>query len=142
MEWDESDLSSESSADVTANSSGECCTPKERVTQISLEAVAKQFGEMNTVSPKTRWLSSCSGALSSGSQHRLRHGAKGRVLFAEQVKEKISTKWSDQEVYALILFMMFHTDGQTWVTHKQSKFWEDAAKFVQQHSKSANCRTG
>ena len=116
-------MNSESSADVTANSSRECCTPKEGVTQISLEAVAKQFSEMHTASPKTRWLSSCSGALSSGSQHRFWHGAKGRVLFAEQVKASVSTKWSDQEVYALILFMMFHTDGQTWVMHKQSKFW-------------------
>jgi len=118
----ESDTSSDDIEDTNTNDGeGLYCTPEEKAVAVSLEAVTKQFGGMYTgCSPKIRWTSSGS--------HRLR-----RVLFVEQEKP---SKWSDKEMYVLVLFLVFHSDGQTWVTHNQSKFWKDAAKFVQDHSKS------
>jgi len=47
-----------------------------------------------------------------------------------------------EEMYALIQFLMFHTDGKTWVTHKDEKFWDDAGGFVQCYSQSVHCRSG
>ena len=41
MEWDDSNLDSDSSADVTTNSGEDYCTPKEGATGVSMEIVAK-----------------------------------------------------------------------------------------------------
>jgi len=60
------------------------------------------FSEMHLVeSPKSR--------LVAGS--RLKTYMKGRYLFAVEKQESI--KWMDDEVYALVLFMMMYTKGKS-----------------------------
>ena len=51
--------------------------------------------------------------------------------------------WVDAENKALIEFVLFRCDPQVWPSHKKaSKFWSDAANFVQQRSKVSVKRTG
>ena len=51
--------------------------------------------------------------------------------------------WGDEENKALIEFVLFHCDPAVWPSHKKaSKFWSDAANFVQQRSKAPVKRTG
>jgi len=75
------------------------------------------------------------------SQSRVRTGSKGRVLFPVD-PEPEKHNWIEKEVYALVLFLMLHTDGKSWVVHKEMKFWTDAGIFVQRYSGTAHCRSG
>ena len=129
MEWD-SDSNSSSDNDDKSD-----LTPKEGVSLVSVEELTASFIEMHGVCQTPTFEKSASRYTS-----RLPSGAKGRVLFPRQ--EQVNMKWLDKEFYALTLFLMFHTDGKNWVTHKNKKFWEDAGTFVQQHSQSIHCRTG
>ena len=38
-------------------------------------------------------------------------------------------KWSEEEVKALAEFVLFHTPGNKWPSHKQSVFWASASHF-------------
>jgi len=80
------------------------------------------------------------------SQSRLRTGSKGRVLFPAdshtETEKPENIKWIDKEMYALVLFLMLHTDGKSWVVHKDMKFWIDAGIFIQRYSGTSHCRTG
>ena len=52
-------------------------------------------------------------------------------------------KWSEEEVKALAEFILFHTPGDNWPSHKQEAFWLSASKFVKHRVKSsAVCRSG
>lgn len=75
-----------------------------------------------------------------GSQSRLNHETKRRTLFPAEKHDKL--KWTDGEMYALVLFMILHTDGKQWCAHKTTKFWDNAGIFVQLRSGSAICRSG
>ena len=92
-----------------------------------MEELTASFSEMHGVCQTPTFEKSASRYTS-----RLPSGAKGRVLFPRQ--EQVNMKWLDKEFYALILFLMFHTDGKNWVTHKNKKFWEDAGTFVSVYS--------
>lgn len=50
--------------------------------------------------------------------------------------------WSEEENKALVEFILFHgANPSEWPTHPHtSKFWKEAAKFVQQRSKAPNLR--
>lgn len=51
--------------------------------------------------------------------------------------------WGVEENKALIEFVLFHCDPAVWPSHKKaSRFWSDAANFVQQRSKAPVKRTG
>ena len=128
---------SNSSVDSVADSDVTYSTPKERISEISVEEVTRAFSKLRTVTtPKSRFTSA------PGSHYRALGKTKGKVLFPKPEKTNLSSKWSDKEEYALVLFLMCHTDGKTWIAHKDHKFWEDAAKFVKHHSCSVQCRTG
>lgn len=132
MEWNSS-----SDSEMDTNSP---FTPTEGVSCVSVEELTNAAIRMRglCLTPKLE----CSKQGSKGrSVSRLRPSEmKRRILFPR--KEQDHLKWLDKEMHALILFLMFHTDGKSWVTHKHEKFWEDAANFIQLHSQSANCRTG
>ena len=109
-------------------------TPEELCSTVSIPEATNSLNRLQIVeSPKS--LLKCS----DGKRSRLNSEAKGKVLF---YKKQDNVIWSDNELYSLILFMMLFTDGKIWVSHKNSKFWEDAGKFVQQQSCTAHCRTG
>ncbi len=52
--------------------------------------------------------------------------------------------WSVEENKALVEYVLFHVgDPDTWPSHsKRSKFWKEAAEFVQQRSKALTKRSG
>jgi len=77
----------------------------------------------------------------AASTSRLRGRTKGKVLFPAQPAEA-RVKWSDQECNALVAFLMLHTDGKSWVSHNETKFWDQAGVFIQQQLKTGHCRTG
>ena len=49
-------------------------------------------------------------------------------------------KWSEEEVKALAEFVLFHTPGDKWPSHKQNAFWTSASKFVEQRVESSVVR--
>jgi len=49
-------------------------------------------------------------------------------------------KWSEEEVKALAEFVLFHTPGDMWPSHKQGAFWESAGEFVEQRVESSVVR--
>ena len=81
-----------------------------------MDALASAFAEMSDL-PKLKQSSS-----------RLCSESKGRVLFP---KQRFKIRWLDKEDYALTLFLMFHADGKTWVSHRNKKFWDAVEVFVQ-----------
>ena len=71
---------------------------------------------------------------------------EGRVLFdgeactLKDVKELPA--WTDGELGALVSFLMLHTNGKSWVAHKDSRFWDEAGLFIQQSVKTTHRRSG
>lgn len=54
-----------------------------------------------------------------------------------------SDAWSAEENQALVQFVLFYGDPQVWPTHaRSSKFWDEAAQFIFQRTKSLAKRTG
>ena len=51
-------------------------------------------------------------------------------------------KWMNVEVKALIKFVLFHSTGDTWPSHKQMMFWTSVGEFVKTRSGSDTCRNG
>ena len=70
----------------------------------------------------------------------------GRRLFSgPATSSNVACKqtWSKEEDKALVEFVLFHSDPAVWPSHsKKSKFWKDAATFVQQRSKASVQRNG
>ena len=70
----------------------------------------------------------------------------GRQLFsASATSSDVACKqtWSREEDSALVEFVLFHSDPAVWPSHsKSSKFWTDAATFVQQRSKASVQQNG
>ena len=53
-----------------------------------------------------------------------------------------NSKWTTAEIKALIEFILFHSTGDSWPSHKQMVFWTKAGEFVQTRSASDACRSG
>ena len=51
-------------------------------------------------------------------------------------------KWSDDELRALVEFVLFYSDGITWPSHKREEFWNSASEFVLTRAASGVCRSG
>ena len=115
---------------------GALYTPTEGVSHVTVEELVNAVSRMSGLCLTPKLEPSPEGRSAS----RLPSGVKRRILFPRKEQEHL--KWLDKEVHAFILFLLFHTDGKSWVTHKHEKFWEDAACFVQLHSQPANQRTG
>ena len=43
---------------------------------------------------------------------------------------KTKEQWSECELKALTEFVLFHTSGERWPTHKQYAFWKCASEFL------------
>jgi len=50
------------------------------------------------------------------------------VLMSSPLKER----WTEAELEALTEFVLFHTSGDKWPSHKQQNFWSAASKYVKQ----------
>ena len=117
-------------------------TLQSRSSSVTIYDAMNAFSELHLLdTPKSsNYVSTRLAINPRGSQSRLNAETKRSTLFHTEKPEKL--KWTDDEVYALVLFTMLYTDGKQWVTHKDTKFWNDAGIFVQQHSGSSHCRTG
>ena len=40
--------------------------------------------------------------------------------------------WTDQETESLVRFILMYSDGHAWPSHKDTKFWNDAADFIKE----------
>jgi len=56
--------------------------------------------------------------------------------------QKTNEKWSDEELKALVEFVLFYSTGDTWPGHKQTEFWSNAGTFVSSRSGATTTRTG
>ena len=84
---------------------------------------------------------------------RLRTSLQGKRLFQStqatpsalqqtpQQSERLPN-WTDAELSGLTEFMMLHTDGKTWVAHKDDRFWNWAGALLQQLLKTSYRRSG
>ena len=50
--------------------------------------------------------------------------------------------WNDAELKALVEFILFHTTGENWPTHKQMHFWSSASEFISNRSGITTRRSG
>ena len=62
--------------------------------------------------------------------------------FVDEVTHKAKEKWSDTEIEMLVEFLLFHSTGDCWPTHKQDGFWSSDGEFVQTRTKTHICRSG
>ena len=53
-----------------------------------------------------------------------------------------NANWTEDELRHLTSFLMLHTDGKSWVSHKDYKFWDSAGEFIQQLLLTSHCRSG
>lgn len=65
-----------------------------------------------------------------------------RLSFAEEPLQKKQGVWSENEVKALVEFVLLYSNTVVWPTHKELEFWESAAEFVKNRVKSTSLRSG
>ena len=55
-----------------------------------------------------------------------------RLTYKDESNKQLKSKveWSNSELKALTEFVLFHTTGETWPSHKQVAFWKSAGEFV------------
>ena len=51
---------------------------------------------------------------------------------------KTKEQWSKSELKALTDFVLFHTSGESWPSHKQDAFWTCASEFVKSTGGAVN----
>ena len=51
---------------------------------------------------------------------------------------KTKEQWSESELKALTEFVLFHTSGESWPSHKQDAFWKCASEFVKSRGGALN----
>ena len=56
--------------------------------------------------------------------------------------ETAKEKWSNEEIKALVEFILLHMMGDNWPSHRQDVFWRNAGAFVQDRAGSSLCRSG
>lgn len=49
--------------------------------------------------------------------------------------------WSEEEIKALVEFILLMSSGKKWPTHKRVDFWEGAGQFIQRRVKTRHYRT-
>ena len=54
----------------------------------------------------------------------------------------VKEKWCNNELKALVKFILFHSSGEKWPCHKQTAFWNSAGAFVKERSGSSHCGSG
>jgi len=71
-------------------------------------------------------------------------GPEPRRLTFNNVETTVYTKekWCNDELKALVEFILFHSSGELWPSHKQEVFWNSAGEFVKERSGSSQCRSG
>ena len=57
-------------------------------------------------------------------------------------EDNVKEKWCDDEVKALIEFVLLHSSSEKWPSHKQAVFWNSAGQFVKERSGSSLSRSG
>ena len=134
------------SSEIRESGAEHLCTPERSSCVVDISEAINAFSDIQLIESPTssymRRFDELSTSQKRCSSHsRLKAGAKGRYLFPVVDKQEY-TLWTDEEVYALTLFLMLHTDGKRWVTHKDMKFWDDAGGFIQKYSHITHCRTG
>ena len=71
-----------------------------------------------------------------------------RLLSSEKAEGEQSRRtrelpnWTDAELRCLMLFLVLHTDGKIWAAHKDFRFWDQAAIFIQQLLHTSYHRSG
>lgn len=63
-----------------------------------------------------------------------------RKLFPKD--KRTQYPWSVEEIKTLVLFLMLHSDGQSWMTHKDFYFWSEAGSFIQLQVHTSYKRSG
>ncbi len=72
-----------------------------------------------------------------------RHKLRGKKLFESVTKKaRQNIQWTKDEQSKLLEFLLLFTDGKCWVMHKDSRFWVEAGRFIQQSLHSSHCRSG
>ena len=102
-------------------------TPVKRVSEVDVASVKKSLPAVGGMRTPKSW----PGKMKS---------TKIKRLF---VKEKRSQPpWTLDETKYLIYFLMLHTDGKSWVVHKDYHFWDEAGAFIQLRVHSPHKRSG
>ena len=106
------------SVDAMEENSYENRTPQPQSSSVTISDAMNAFSELHLLyTPKSsNYVSTRLASNPRGSQSRLNAETKRRTLFHIEKQEKL--KWTDDEVYALVLFTMLYTDGKQWATHR------------------------
>ena len=99
-------------------------TPEGGVDEVDVKVLRRNMRACMLVSPR-----------SSGNVKNVK-----RKLFTKEKKSQ--QPWTDEEIKSLIMFVMLHSDGSSWMTHKEFRFWNEAGSFIQMRVHSLHQRSG
>ena len=65
-------------------------------------------------------------------------------LYSEHnsISTKRSSSWSQEEIKALLQFVLLHSDGLSWPTHHNMAIWNAAGSFIKMKLGTEHCRSG
>ena len=64
-----------------------------------------------------------------------------RMQLTYESDESRSINWSNDELKALVEFILFNGKGDVWPTHHRMDFWSSAAGFIKMRSNTSNQRS-
>ena len=74
---------------------------------------------------------------------RLTYGTGNSSVESHNPPTKSKEVWSDCELKSLTEFVLFHTSGESWPSHKLKAFWNSASEFIKNRGGASNtCRSG
>ena len=117
----------------------------ELTNQCSMQRLGGVYVIPTHVTMASRGILSPTGRPKSDRTDRRRIPVGRRLFSAPTISSDVARKqtWSREEDRALVEFVLFHSDPAVWPSHsKKSKFWTEAATFVQQRSKASVQRNG
>lgn len=68
------------------------------------------------------------------------HPLQPKKIIPQQDRRGLS--WKDEEVGALVEFVLLHCKGDSWPCHSRMTVWNAAAQFVKERTSGENQRSG
>ena len=111
-------------------------TPPGGFVSVCMEEVATRMSHLKIQGGGAR-------VVSESPKTRKRGTLQKRQLFPSSKRHALLPPWSLSEILALVSFVLFHTEGNTWPSrHGDDAFRDDAGRFVQSCCATDFCRTG
>ena len=116
-------------------------TPPRGAVAVNVEEVRSVLLDLTIDNRTSRSDSTAAAQAADSPRSTKKHQLQKRRLFAPRHVQQPS--WSLSEEQALVSFLLFYGNSDSWVSRRgDTSFWDGAARYIQNHVNSAHLQTG